>query len=208
MKGLPVDLLLRAARLPTTREALSLARSIKQEVEVRVEASKHHDLAERIGRELEHLLRGSRARVVLAEARDWPQGLPEPSIVVGGRLGGRLRFHGVPRSVLLPPFLLAIAAAGGSWAPPRNGVEPGLEGAAVAYLVPGLPCARALYHGLHVVYHSRASLIAVNVESMIEQGLSAPVDTVPAWRTPCGELLVYAPRSPTDAARIWKCRKV
>lgn len=201
------DILLAAIGIPTAAEALELLRKTREPVELLVAARSGDEAARTTVRLLESLVKQSRhIKVKLLKPSDWPQDMPEPRITVTGRLGGRYRFHGAPSGLLLSPFLLAVAAAGAAWEPPGRGeVDPGLGGRVLLYVVPGLPCARAMYTGLQVVYHSKAEIDVANVESMMKQGLPVPVKAVPAWRTACGELRMVTPRKARDIAAMWSC---
>ncbi len=202
------DMLLAAMGIPTASEALKLLEDMHETVKLLVAVrGKPETIVEDTVKLLKSLEeRYERISVRLLEASSLPEGMPQPCIVVTGRLEGRYRFYGHPGGLLLSPFLLAVAAAGAAWEPPgRNEVDPGLTGRALLYVVPGLPCVRAMYYGLQVVYHSRAELDVANVESMLRQGLPVPVKAVPAWRTACGELKVLTPRRTRDAVAMWNC---
>ena len=201
------DMLLATMGIPTASEALKLLENMHETVKLLVairDRSGNMEDTVKLLKSLEE--RYERISVRLLEASSLPEGMPQPCIAVTGRLEGRYRFYGHPGGLLLSPFLLAVAAARAAWEPPgRNEVDPGLTGRALLYVVPGLPCVRAMYYGLQVVYHSRAELDIANVESMLRQGLPVPVKAVPAWRTACGELKVMTPRRTRDTVAMWSC---
>jgi hypothetical protein len=112
-----LDALLRMLELPGVNDIEELLKKISP-VEVVVDCSGSRDGDCKL---VKLLLKGY-DRIKLVEGRvskpKLDHEIPAPSIAVGGRLGLRFRFHGVPEELLAPPFMLAVAAAGGAW-PPR-----------------------------------------------------------------------------------------
>ncbi len=218
MEGSPAaeavaDILLRAAGLPGLREALHALREAREAVDVSVEYRVQEGYAAEARRLLEPAEEAGAARVRVAEAAEWPGGRPEPRLAVWGRLGGRFTFYGLPRGVLQPILLLYVAAAGGGWEPPRGcgGRLSAARGRLLVYVVPGLPCARALYMVLPVLLCSGgARLEAVNVESMVEQGLQPPpyVRRVPVFVSEGGVVRVGAPGGFEEAAALWEGKAI
>ena len=142
--------------------------------------------------------------VKVSEKSSWPSDLPPPLIVVGGGLSGRLLFYGAPTDILSPMFMLAVAASCGAWRPSScSGLE-GARGRARLYVVPGLPCARAMYNSLHVLFCSRAAeLEVVNVEGYYAMGKEIPVKQVPTFVSPSGKKHTATPRSPAEVLSWW-----
>ena len=199
------EVLLRSAGLPTLEDAKKYLEEVQEPPEVVIEARRGSTWIREAERALQPALEKGAVRLKRVERGDWPRDKPEPRITVGGRLGGRYRFYGVPGDILQPMFLLAVAAAGRGWG---NGTRcKGLDsarGTLVVYVVPGLPCARALYNLLPVVLCSHGAVLeAVNVETMVLQGMRPPVKTVPAYRTPRGVMVRGVLRSPGEALQLW-----
>ncbi len=200
------DVLLSSAGLPTLAEAKKLLSKIKERVEVIVEERSGSKVSEQVLSHLRSLL-GDAEKVKLLPVRvkEWTVERPDPLILIGGRLGGRYRFYGDPAEILEPMFLLAVAAAGGAWEPKTcKGLETA-KGTLVLYVVPGLPCAKAMYHTLPVVLCSKEAVLeVVNIETWILEGGRPPVNRVPAFLTPRGRLHMGAPRGPGDAVKLWQ----
>ncbi|BEP17831.1 hypothetical protein PYJP_11830 [Pyrofollis japonicus] len=136
------------------------------------------------------------------ELDKWGEQLPEPAIRVGGRLQGRLVYYGIPADVLLMPFYLSIALAGGAWEGEKPSRCP--SGRLALYVVSGLPCTRALYYSIQVVAHCPdTELWSVNAEAAIVQGYGIPSSRVPAFITTRGKVIVKEPKSVDEAASIW-----
>lgn len=195
--------LLRSAGLPTLEDAVEKLRGVRERVDV-VLAYRDPEWGRAARSLLEPAVEAGAARLREAKAGDWARNRPQPLITVGGRLGHRFMFYGLPGDILQPVFLLAVAAAGDAWRARGCGGLEGAGGRLVLYVVPGLPCVRALYNALQVLLCSgEAVLEAVNVETMVLQGMRPPVDRVPAFATPRGGLVKVVPRSPGEAARLW-----
>jgi len=197
-----LDSVLVAAGLPSLREARDRLSKARASVVLVVETLRDSVYSEEGYRRLASLVRGypvSLQRVVVDE---WKWGLPEPRIIVKGLLRGRLVLYGVPSDVLLSPFYLALAAAAGSWDPPRPSRCP--RGRVILYVVPGLPCAKAFYYSVPVVFYcGEAELWVVDAEEALGQGYGIPCDRVPAYRAPSGRVVMFAPSSVEDALRAW-----
>lgn len=198
------DVLLRASNLPTMEDVADLLSKVREPAEIAL-AYSDEKWAREAERLLEPAVRVGAARIRRIPSKGWRRDRPQPLITVGGRLSHRLAFYGLPGDILQPVFLLAVAAAGEAWKPRGCAGLEGAKGKLVLYVVPGLPCVRALHHVLPVLLcSSEAELEAVNVETMLLQGMKPPVDRVPAFVTPSGRLVKGAPRSPGDAARLWE----
>lgn len=198
------DALLRSAGLPTLDDVEKMLSKAEKSTTVIIVAdgSKYGkagaDLVKRLVGKYESI------EVKVSEKSSWPSDLPPPLIVVGGGLGGRLLFYGAPADILSPVFMLAVAASCGAWRPSScSGLE-GAQGRARLYVVPGLPCARAIYDSLHVLYCSRAAeLEIVNVEGYYAMGKGLPVKQVPTFVSPSGKRHTATPRSPAEVLSWW-----
>lgn len=202
------EVLLRSAGLPTLEDVEEYLAKVREPVEIVVEGRPGSPWVGEAEKALQPALEKGAARLRRVERSSWPRDRPEPRILIGGRLGHRYRFYGVPGDILQPVFLLAVAAAGGGWG---NGFScsklGGASGTLVVYVVPGLPCVRALYNLLPVVLcNPEAVLEAVNVETMVLQGMKPPVRSVPAYLTPKGVMLRGALRSPAEALQLWRTK--
>ena len=121
--------------------------------------------------------------------------VPSPSISVGGRLGGRFRFHGVPEELLAPPFMLAVAAAGGKWPPKLEGCpENCSDGSLALYVVPGVPCMKAIALTVKLLLCCpNITADIINIDMLAAEGAKLPVDRVPTFRAR-GRFRVGLPR--------------
>ncbi len=195
-----IDVLLRIAGLPSPGEVEELLSKVEG-VEVTVDCRGE----EKLCRYVKLLLKGySGVRVRDGEvARPKVQhDVPPPGISVGGLLGGRFRFHGLPEELLAPPFMLAVAAAGGAWKPGYECPRECRSGSLVAYVVPGVPCAKAIVMlvGLLLCCGS-VEVDVVNVDTLAALGGKLPVDRVPSFYSN-GRLRVGLPRGLEELVRM------
>jgi hypothetical protein len=203
LKEAMIDSLLVATGLPSLSEARSLLEKLVEPVEVVVEVVPMSPFSGEGYLYVKRRLEGYE-KVVLkrVEVEKWEKKLPEPAIRIGGRLNGRLVYYGVHGDVLLMPFYLSIALAGGAWSGEKPSRCP--SGRLLLYVVPGLPCVRALYRCMQVVAHCPgAELWSINAEASIVQGYGIPSGRVPAFVTPSGKVVVREPKTVDDAAAIW-----
>lgn len=197
-----LDSVLAAAGLPSIREARDYLSRARTRVVVVAETLRDSIYSEEGYRRLAKLVKDYPVDLKRVVVDTWEWELPEPRVIVKGLLSERLVFYGVPSDILLSPFYLALAAAGGSWEPPRPSKCP--RGRVVLYIVPGLPCTKALYHSVPVVlYCGEAELWVVDAEEAIGQGYGIPSDRVPAFKTPSGRVVVFSPSSVDDVLRAW-----
>ena len=197
-----LDSVLAASGLPTIREARDLLSRAREQVRLVITVLRDSVFSEEGLRRLERLVKGYPVELEKRVAGEWSWKLPEPRIEVLGRLGGRLVFYAVPSDVLLMPFYLSLAAAGGAWSPSAPARCPGDK--VVLYVVPGLPCTKALYYSLPIILHcKKAELWVVDAEEAIGQGYGIPSDRVPSFVAPSGRVKVYAPNSVDEALRAW-----
>ena len=197
-----LDSVLAASGLPTIREARDLLSRARERVRLVITVLRDSVFSEEGLRRLEKLVKGYPVELEKRVTGEWPWKLPEPRIEILGRLSGRLVFYAVPSDVLLMPFYLSLAAAGGAWSPSTPARCP--RGRVVLYVVPGLPCTKALYYSLPIVLHcEEAELWVVDAEEAIGQGYGIPSDRVPAFVAPSGRVKLYAPNSVDDALHAW-----
>ena len=197
-----LDSVLAASGLPTIREARDLLLRAREQVRLVAIVLRDSVFSEEGLRRLERLVKGYPVELEKRVVEEWPWKLPEPRVEVLGRLSGRLVYYAVPSDVLLMPFYLSLAAASGAWSPGAPAKCP--RGRVVLYIVPGLPCTKALYYSLPIVLCCKeAELWVVDAEEAIGQGYGIPSNRVPAFVTPSGHVKVYAPSSIEDALRVW-----
>jgi len=197
-----IDFLLHASKLPTLAEARQLARKAKDKTRVIIRAT--HDKTQLAERTRKLITDMAQVQARVEAASKWSKQLPQPHIAIKGL--ERLHFYGEPTDLLLPPLLLAIALAGGAWKPEVKRVETRVKthGKLLLYVTPGLPCAKAIYHSLQALHAtSSGELYIINAESMIQQGLKPPVNTVPTFITPSGRKYTITPRSPSEVIELW-----
>ena len=197
-----LDSVLAASGLPTIHEARDLLSRARERIRLVVTTLRGSIFSEEGLRRLERLVKGYPVDLERRVIEEWPWKLPEPRVEVWGRLSGRLVFYAVPSDILLAPFYLSLAAAGGAWSPGAPARCP--RGRVTLYVVPGLPCTKALYYSLPIVLHcGEAELWVVDAEEAIGQGYGIPSNRVPAFVSPSGRVQVYAPSSVDDALRAW-----
>lgn len=202
------EALLESLGLPTRSRMLEAIRAKGAEVRVVVTHPGREDVFTRAALAL--LRRASSeagGKVVVEEGReaDWPSGLPWPGIRVDGPgLRGVFVFYGVPSDLLEAPFTAYLAAAAGAWSPGGGGGER-VCGRLRLYVVPGFPCVRAMLALLPLVAASGdAVLEVVNVETMMLEGMEAPVSRVPAFEGPGGGPVARTVKGPEEAAELWR----
>ncbi|WP_048061544.1 hypothetical protein [Hyperthermus butylicus] len=206
VQPLLVDVLLRASGLPTSREVEELV-SKAEPVEVIVSRCDEGNVAAKGCKLVRLLFDGYPVRLREGRVETPTAGfdVPPPSIAIGGRLGFRYRFHGLPEEILAPMLLLVTAAAGGAWKPKSCAGLDAARGRMLLYAVPGAPCARAIAASLQVVYCSDAAEIdVVNIDTLNLLGKKPPVDKVPSFRLPSGKLHIGVPPTPEKLAAIWR----
>ena len=197
-----LDSVLAASGLPTIREARDLLSQARERTRLVATVLRDSVFSEEGLRRLERLVKGYPVELEKRVTGEWPWRLPEPRVEVLGRLGGRLVFYAVPSDVLLMPFYLSLAAASGAWSPSAPARCP--RGRVTLYVVPGLPCTKALYYSLPIVLHcGEAELWVVDAEEAIGQGYGIPSDRVPAFVAPSGRVKVHAPNSVDEVLQIW-----
>lgn len=206
MKRALMTALLRSAGLPSVDEIDDMIKNIKSSVEIILSAreeSPYTNEALGIAEELFKVAR-NKINIALTSEKTWPRGYPEPLWSIGGRLRHRFKLYGYPTDLLGQAFRLAVAVAGEGWNPPIDDKYYNVKGKVLLYVVPGLPCIRAIYYSLHVLVAApEAELTVVNIESMVSQGLGIPVKNVPTFITSQGESIVLTPKSVKDVLRIW-----
>jgi hypothetical protein len=174
-----IDALLRMLELPAINEIEELLRGVDP-VEVRVDCSGEDC------KYIELLLKGyDRIKLVKDKVPkpNLEHTIPSPNISIGGRLGGRFRFHGLPEELLAPSFMLAIAAAGGKWPPDLHCPEACDTGNLILYVVPGVPCIRAVVLTIELLLCCRnVQADVINIGSLTVQDVKLPVNRVPAFR--------------------------
>lgn len=198
------DALLRSAGLPTladVKKMLSEAES-KTTVSIVTDESKYGKHGVDVVKNL--LTDYDFVEIKVLEKSSWPEDLPPPLIVIGGKLEGRLLFYGAPADILSPMFMLAVAASCGAWRPKTCKNISEARGRARLYVVPGLPCARAIYNSLPIVYCSNeAELEIVNVEAFYTLNKPLPVRQVPTFVSPSGKKYSSTPRGEFEVLKWW-----
>ena len=204
--GAITDILLSSLGIPTLSKARKLIGKIEERTEVIVALRKGSKVSEEGLAFIKRLIgENEHVKVIPVYAKDWPGDRPDPLVIIGGRLGGRYKFYGLPTEILAPVFLTAIAAAGGTWKPKSCQGLDAASGRVILYVVPGLPCAKAMYYVLQVVYCSeKAEIEIANLETMLLQGMQLPVKRVPAFVTPKGTLYQGLPRDVQGVAKLWE----
>ncbi|ABM80850.1 hypothetical protein [Hyperthermus butylicus] len=112
------DILLSSIGLPTLSRARKLVGEIEERTEVIIGLSRGSKLSEDGLAYVKSLVgENEHVRIIPVYVKEWPSNRPDPLIIIGGRLGGRYKFYGIPTEILASAFLTAIAAAGGAWRP-------------------------------------------------------------------------------------------
>ncbi len=203
------EALLETLGLPTKTRMLEAIRSKGTRVRTRIAHPGRGDVFTRAAlallREMSREA-GGKVEVVEERVEDWPRGLPWPGIrVEGPGLRGRFTFYGVPSDLLEAPFAAYLAAAAGAWSPGEEATGEAVCGRLRLYVVPGFPCVRAMLALLPLVAASGdAVLEVVNVETMLLEGLEAPVSRVPAFEGPGGGPMARSVKDAREAAVLWR----
>ena len=203
------EALLETLGLPTKARMLEAIRSKGSRVKVYVSHPGPGDVFARAAAALlREMSRGAGGKIMVVEERvdDWPRGLPWPGIrVEGPGLRGRFVFYGVPSDLLEAPFAAYLAAAAGAWSPGGEAQGERVCGRLRLYVVPGFPCVRAMIALLPLVAASGdAVLEVVNVETMLLEGMKAPVSRVPAFEGPEGGPVARPVKDAREAAELWR----